>query len=81
MNDEELLKIATRAWKVNFGNLSEGAQNLLKRTKILSHDRELAGLNRGTANIIKANGGVQKNLNLAEMSKEIKDLPPSRCVS
>ena len=75
MNDTELLKIATRAWKMNFGSLSEASQKLLKSKKILVHDKELAGLNRGTANIIKANGGVQKNLTLVESVKEMKKHP------
>ena len=75
MNDTELLKIATRAWKMNFGSLSEKSQNLLKAKKILVHDKELAGLNRGTANIIKANGGVQKDLNLVEAFNAMKSMP------
>lgn len=46
-------KIASRAWKRNFGTLSEEGVKRLKSTGVLNHKKEMDGLNKGTSNMIK----------------------------
>ena len=64
---EDLLKIANaayektamaRAWKANIGALGEKSRALLESKGILNYGKEMAGLNTGSANIIKNKGGI-----------------------
>lgn len=55
---EQICKIAmARAWKREYGNLSEENQQKLKSKKILNHKKEMEGLNKGTENILKKYNG------------------------
>lgn len=51
-------KLATRAWKKHWGELSQGAQNQLVRKNILNRAKELEGLEKGTANILKKTNSI-----------------------
>jgi hypothetical protein len=51
-------KTASRAWKKAIGELSEVSRNRLISSGILNHEKELAGLKKGTDNIIKATNSV-----------------------
>ena len=53
--DDVIEKTAARAWKKNFGDLSEESKKLLIDKGILNHKKEMDGLNKGTANIFKQN--------------------------
>jgi len=66
---EEIEKIASRAWKAHIGELSEAAVRKLKDLKILNHKKELAGLNKGTENIVKHHGGTIGNFNANRVGK------------
>ena len=48
-------KIATRAWKKNYGNLSEATKQRLVDTGVHNYKKELIGLNKGTARILEKN--------------------------
>ena len=48
-------KIATRAWKKNYGNLSEATKQRLVDTGVHNYKKELIGLNKGTRRILKKN--------------------------
>jgi phage-related protein len=51
---DQIYKVAmARAWKKNIGELSDIAKNKLKDAGILNHVKELAGLKKGTENIVK----------------------------
>ena len=51
--DTIMEKIATRAWKKNYGNLSYENKQKLLNTGVHSYDREHAGLKRGNDALIK----------------------------
>ena len=51
--DAIMEKIATRAWKKNYGNLSYENKQKLLNTGVHSYDREHAGLKRGNDALIK----------------------------
>jgi len=50
---EVMEKLATRAWKKHWGDLSQNAQSQLVRKNVLNRAKELEGLEKGTANILK----------------------------
>lgn len=56
--DEAFEKIAARAWKKNIGKLGDKSLDKLKKSGVLDHSRELAGLKKGTENIVAKNGGI-----------------------
>jgi hypothetical protein len=77
-----------RAWKKVVGNLSDDAISKLTSKGILNHERELAGLNKGTENIIKSKGGkaisgfsddqlADAALGIAQSNHYVKDLMKS----
>ncbi|MDF2841689.1 MAG: hypothetical protein K0R00_115 [Herbinix sp.] len=45
-----------RAWKKVVGGLSDKSVNRLMSSGVLNHEKELAGLNKGTENILKSKG-------------------------
>ena len=53
--DDAFEKTATRAWKKNYGNLSEATKQRLVDTGIHNYKKELIGLNKGTSQILKKN--------------------------
>ena len=53
--DDIIEKTAARAWKKNFGDLSEESKKILLDKGILNRKKEIDGLNKGTANIFKQN--------------------------
>lgn len=61
--DTIMEKVATRAWKKNYGNLSYESKQKLLNTGVHSYDREHAGLKRGNEALIKKyNIDVRKGL-------------------
>ena len=50
-DEQELLKIATRAWRVNLSELTSKSQQRLRNSGIINYSRDAEGLNRGTDNI------------------------------
>ena len=55
-------KIATRAWKKHYGELSEASQKKLVDSGIHNYKKELQGLEKGTKEILKKNNiKVRKN--------------------
>ena len=53
--DDAFEKTATRAWKKNYGNLSEATKQRLVDTGVHNYKKELIGLNKGTSQILKKN--------------------------
>ncbi len=51
-------KLATRAWKKHWGDLSQSAQSQLVRKNVLNRAKELEGLEKGTANILKKTNSI-----------------------
>lgn len=61
--EQEIMeKIATRAWKKHYGELSEASQNKLVDSGVHNYKKELKGLEKGTKEILKKNNiKVRKN--------------------
>lgn len=56
--EEVIYKEASRAWKKVIGELSDDGIKKLTDSGILNHKKELAGLKRGTENIVARSGGI-----------------------
>lgn len=69
---EQIEKIAARAWKKNFGNLSEEAVEKLREAKILDHEKELAGLDEGSREIAKKLGVTVKDWDPKTYKKDMR---------
>ena len=54
--EQELLKIAKRAWKLNFNELTSKSTKKLRDGGILNYSRDAEGINRGTNNIAQKLG-------------------------
>jgi hypothetical protein len=57
--DELIEKIATRAWKKNYGELGDASKQKLLDSDIHNYKKELKGLNKGTKNILKSVGAKE----------------------
>ena len=71
-------KIATRAWKKNYGNLSEATKQRLVDTGIHNYKKELDGINKGTNQILKKNNAralFGKNQIMETLKRDHPNLP------
>ena len=55
-DEQELLKIATRAWRINLSELTSKSRQKLRDSGIINYSRDAEGLNRGTDNIARKLG-------------------------